>query len=172
MKIDWKVYAAVMGLALIAAIALFIAKIFYLVGAILATLLLALLLGVMKPVKYLGIELVTLSTILIGIMFGSLIGAVYGAVVLIAHLILGRYYIGPYLLWLLPEYALIGVVSGVMGNGIISLVGVSVIAGMNFVNLFLTFLVDRERVGPYVPYVLGNVVINSLLLMQVMPLLL
>lgn len=172
MKIDGRIYAAVVGLLVLAAIALFIGKVFYMLAAILATLALAVLLGFMQPVKYIGIELVTLSTIFAGIMFGSLAGAVYGVMILLAHLVLGRYYIGPYLVWLLPEYAALGAVAGIMGSGIIGLFGISFIVSMNLANLLMTFLVDRERTAHHLPYVLGNTIINSLLLVQVMPLLL
>lgn len=169
MKVDWKIYAVAIGLVALAILFIFLGKILYLLGAVLVTLTLALMLGFIKPLKYIGIELVTLSSIFVGINFGPIIGGIYSFTTLIAHLVLGRYYIGSYLVWLIPEYVALGVLSGILGKDIIGLTGVVIIVAINSVNLLLTFLVENDRVAAHLPYAIGNTVLNTLFLTQIMP---
>lgn len=85
---------------------------------------------------------------------------------LLAHLILGDYYIGTYLIWLIPEYILLGVLSGIFETGIIGPLGVAFIIGMNALNLFFTFLGENERFMKELPFAIGNSIINSVILIQ------
>ena len=166
MKLDWKIYAVGIGIILLVVMILFLEKVFLFLIIILVTLLLALILRFLHPVKYLGVELVTLSTMLVGVVYGPVIGGIYGFTMLLAHLIVGDYFIGTYLMWLLPEYVLLGVLSGIFGAGIIGPLGVSFIVGMNLLNLILTFVGENERFAKELPFAVGNAVINSILLIQ------
>ncbi len=69
-------------------------------------------------------------------------------------------------MWIIPGYILLGVLSGIFGTGIIGPLGVSFIIGMNMLNLFFTFLGENERFMKELPYVIGNSIINSVILIQ------
>lgn len=166
MKLDWKIYSILAGILILTVMVLFLKKFFFFFAIILATSLLALILRFLHPIKYLGIELVTLSTMLVGVVYGPVIGGVYAFVMLLMHLILGDYYIGTYLIWLIPEYILLGVLSGIFGSGIIGHLGVAFIIGMNALNLFFTFLGENERFMKELPFAIGNSIINSVILIQ------
>ena len=166
MKLDWKIYSVLAGVLVLTVMVLFLKKFFFFFAIILTTSLLAVILRFLHPLKYLGIELVTLSTMLVGVVYGPVVGGIYAFVILLVHLILGNYYIGTYLMWIIPGYILLGVLSGIFGTGIIGPLGVSFIIGMNMLNLFFTFLGENERFMKELPYVIGNSIINSVILIQ------
>lgn len=166
-KLDWKIYSILLGILLLAVLVLFLKKFLFFLIIVGATILVAFILRFLQLLKYAGVELVTLSTLLVGVVYGPLIGGIYGFVLLLAHLIVGNYYIGTYLMWLLPEYVLLGVLSGILGEGIIGYIGMSFIVGMNLLNAFLTFLGENERFVKELPFAIGNSLINSILLLQV-----
>jgi len=166
MKLDWKIYSSAVGILILIVMVMFLGKIFFFFLIALVTILIAVILGFVQPVKYLGIELVTLSTILVGVVYGPVLGGVYGFTILLTHLVLGRYYMGSYLMWVIPEYILLGVLSGIFGAEITGYLGVSFIIGMNFLNVIFTFLVENERFVKELPYAIGNSAINSLLFLQ------
>lgn len=166
MRLDWKIYSIAAGMALLLVSVLLLEKFFLFILITAGTALLAFLLGFAQPVKYLGVELVTLTTMLVGVVYGPLLGGVYGFTMLLAHLILGRYYIGSYLMWTIPEYAMLGVLSGIFRTGILGPVGLSLIVSVNLLSLVLTFIAESERAGKELPYVVGNIVINSILFIQ------
>lgn len=166
MKLDWKIYSIAVGILVLAVMVLFLKKFFFFLVISSATALLAVVLRFLHPAKYLGIELVTLSTIFVGIVYGPVIGGVYAFVMLLVHLVLGDYYIGTYLVWLLPEYILLGVLAGIFGTGMIGSLGVAFIVGMNTMNLIFTFIGENERVVKELPFAIGNSLINSVILVR------
>lgn len=166
MKLDWKIYSIAIGILVLVVMVIFLKKFFFFLVISLATALLALILRFLHPVKYLGIELVTLSTILVGVVYGPIVGGIYAFVMLLMHLILGDYYIGTYLIWVVPEYILLGILSGIFGTGIIGPLGVAFIIGLNVLSLFFTFLGENERFVKELPYAIGNSIINSVVLVQ------
>ncbi len=166
MKLDWKIYAAIIGLLVLGVMIFFLKKFFFFLAIISATALLAGILKFLHPVKYTGLELVTSSTMLVGIVYGPVIGGIYGFTMMLVHLILGDYYIGAYLMWLLPEYVLLGILSGILGTEIIGFIGVFFIAGLNLLNLFFTFVGENERFVKELPFAIGNIIINSFILLQ------
>ncbi len=165
MNIDWKVYSALAGVALLVLMALFINKLFFFLIISLATVLVALILRFGKPLKYMGVELITLTTMIVGAAYGPIIGGVYAFSFLLIQLVLGDYYIGTYLVWVLPEYVLLGVISGVFASNLNS-IGIVLIIGLNVTNLIFTFLSENERFFKELPYAIGNSMINSVLFMQ------
>lgn len=166
MKLDWKIYSIAIGILILAIMVLFLKKFFFFLIISLVTVLLALVLRFLHPVKYLGIELVTLSTIFVGVVYGPVIGGIYAFVMLLAHLVVGNYYIGTYLMWLLPEYILLGVLAGILGTGIISTIGVTFIISLNAMNLLFTLIGENERFAKELPFAIGNSIINSVILIQ------
>ena len=163
--VDWKVYSVLIGIALLGFVALFLHKLFFFLVISLATSLVALILRFVKPLKYMGIELVTLSTMLVGASYGPIIGGIYAFTLLLTHLVLGDYYIGVYLIWVLPEYVLLGVMSGVFASNLDS-IGIAFVIGMNIMNLIFTYLNENDRFFKELPYAIGNSLINSFLFVQ------
>ncbi len=166
MNIDWKTYSIVGGSLLLIITLFFLEKVFFFFVITIAALLLAVILGLFPPLKYAGLELVTSSTILVGIIYGPVLGGIYGFTMLLAHLVIGQYYIGPYLTWVLPEFILLGIFSGIFKGSMIGPVGVAFVIGINLISMLFTFLVEKDRVGKELPYVIGNVMINSFLITQ------
>ena len=166
MKLDWKIYSIIIGILLLATMFIFLEKFFFFLIIVLATILVALILGFAQPLKYIGIELVTISTMIVGVVYGPIIGGAYAFTILPIHFMLGRYYIGTFVVWVIPEYILLGVLSGILGTGIIGPLGVSLIVGLNLMSLFFTFIGESERVGKEIPYAIGNAIINSIIFIQ------
>lgn len=138
-------------------------KIFFLLTATGASVVISLILGLIPPMKIVGIELVTFSTIMVGNLFGSLVGAIFGVSLLITHLILARYHGGPYIIWILPEYVLIGVLSGILTD--VKML-VAMIVGINLLNIILTFVFYRENFMKHFIFSIGTVVFNSILILK------
>ncbi|MBI1978633.1 MAG: hypothetical protein HYS62_01060 [Candidatus Aenigmarchaeota archaeon] len=168
MRLDWKIYVIAAGALLLGLMILFLEKVFFFLIIALATILVAIVLRFVPPLKYLGIELVTLSTMLVGIVYGPVLGGIYAVTILLAHLIIGDYYIGAFLAWVVPLYISLGIASGILGGNLIGVLGVMVIAGINALSLFLTFIGESERVAKEMPYVIGNTLINSVLILNVL----
>ncbi len=166
MRLDWKIYSIGVGVLLLAIMILFLEKIFFLLVISLATVLTAIILRFVHPLKYIGIELVTLSTILVGVTYGHVVGGIYAFVILLTHLMLGDYYMGTYLMWVVPEYVLLGALTGIIGTGVIGPLGVAFIIGLNLMSLFFTFVGESDRVAKELPYVIGNIIINSVVLLK------
>lgn len=165
-KLDWKIYAIAIGALLLSVLIFFLQKVFLFLIIALATAIVALALRFLRPIKYVGIELVTLSTMLVGVAYGPVIGGIYAFTILLVHLILGDYYIGTYLMWILPEYTLLGILSGIFRTEIMGPLGVAFIVGLNLMSLFFTFIGENERFVKELPYSIGNSAINSLVFIQ------
>ncbi len=111
-------------------------------------------------VKWTGIELATVSTVLIGTMFGPATGAVAGFFIIILQLSAGQY-IGPYVLWVIPGYILAGFLPSILSGNIFT-VGMTIIVGLQVLFSLMTFLVTPGGLSKYLPYAAGNVVFNFL----------
>jgi len=138
-------------------------EIFFLLTATTVSIIISLVIRFFEPIKIIGIELVTFSTILVGSFFGSPVGAVFGISLLIIHLIVANYHGGPYIAWILPEYVLIGAVSGFLTD--VNMLVVMVV-GINIVNTILTLIFYRENFGKHFIFSLGNAVFNAVLLLK------
>jgi len=138
-------------------------EIFFLLTATIVSIIISLIIRFFEPIKILGIELVTFSTILAGSFFGSSVGAVFGICLLILHLIVANYHGGPYIVWILPEYALIGVVSRFLIDAKMLVV---MVAGINILNSILTLVFYRENFGKHFVFSLGNAVFNAILILK------
>ncbi len=163
MRLDWKVYLIIVGILLLGIFAIFLKNILVFVMFVILTCAVALFVRFVPILKYIGLELITLTTIFAGVIYGPVVGGIYGLVLLLAHLLLGEYYIGVYVVWLIPEYILLGILSGTSSN-IGGILGISFIVIMNVLNLIFTAFTEGERLGRHVPYVIGNIVINCAVL--------
>ena len=117
-------------------------KIFFFLTTTAISIIVSLIIGYAGPMKIVGIELVTFSTILVGNIFGSITGAFFGVSLFIIHIIAARYRGGPYLIWVLPIYALMGILSGVIFDVKIL---VEMVIGVNILDNVLTFFLYREN---------------------------
>ncbi len=117
--------------------------------------------------KGLGIELVTLTTVVIGIKFGPESGAIAGLLLMATHMISGQFN-GAYLLWVIPSYAGIGFVAGIAGMEI-AMLGLALTVGANVLFTLLTMAVTPEGVKYFVPHAAGNILFNAVIFTQVAP---
>ena len=138
-------------------------KVFFLLTFAGASIIVSLIIRFVQPMKIVGIELVTFSTILIGSLFGSFVGAIFGVCLLVIHLIAGNYSGGPYLLWIFPEYIAIGILCGFLTDVKILVV---MIVGINLLNIILTMNLYRENSGNHLIFSIGNMVFNSILILN------
>lgn len=163
LKLNYKIILIAV-ISLILLILLFTQKkIFLLLTAITASVIVSLIIRLFQPVKIVGIELVTFSTILIGSLFGSSVGAIFGVSLLVVHLIAASYHGGPYLVWIVPEYALIGALAGFLTDAKMLVV---MIVAVNVLNGILTMIFYRENFGKHLIFSVGNAVFNSVLILN------
>ncbi len=117
--------------------------------------------------KGLGIELVTLTTVIIGIKFGPGAGAVAGFLLMATHMISGQF-TGAYILWVIPSYAAVGFIAGTVGIEI-TVLGIALTVAANVLFTALTMLVTPEGVKYFIPHAAGNILFNAVIFTQVAP---
>lgn len=133
---------------------------------VLAAILLDFAIFAFPALKYFGIELVTFATVLIGFAYGPAAGAVAGLVLLVFHLAIARYSLGTYIVWLIPEYVLVGFLSGLLqAIGFMNL-GFYAAIGINLTNIFLSLFFDMENFSGNIVYSITNCAFNIFLFMQ------
>lgn len=118
-------------------------------------------------IKMLGIELVTLTTVLIALQMGAEAGAVAGLALMTAHMVAGQYS-GPYLLWVIPSYAVAGFVAGIADVGITTL-GIGIAVVLNVIFTGLTSVISPKGLSQQLPHAVGNIVFNSILFLYLAP---
>lgn len=138
-------------------------KIFFLLTATMVSVIISLIIRFFEPIKIIGVELVTFSTILVGSLFGSFVGAVFGVSLLIIHLIVSGYSGGPYLIWILPTYALIGILSGFLTD---VRMFIAMVIGINVLDNVLTLIFYRENFSKTFIFSIGNAVFNTILILK------
>lgn len=131
------------------------------------TLVLSLVMMLVRPLKYLGIEFVTFTTVLFGFVYGPGSGMITGLVLVTLHLLIGQYRLGPYLLWVIPEYGLLGYLAGIMTNVGFLNFGIYSIIVINAMNILLTMIAESENIFRSLPYNLTNILFNILLFTQI-----
>jgi hypothetical protein len=117
--------------------------------------------------KHIGIELVTFTTILVGFVWGPASGMTVGFVLLLLHLIIGRYAFSTYLVWTIPEYIAIGYLAwALQGLGFVT-VGIYISVALAVINSILTFILSNNYFFKYLPYAVGNAMFNAVLFIYV-----
>jgi len=154
---------ALMVLGALVIIALLITNLFVISIFIGASLVVSLIIGKLK-IKGIGVELVTFVTVLSSLAYGPAAGAIIGLVLIIFHLAIPQYS-GAYIIWVIPEYMLAAVVATTLSGSAAS-IGIIVTLALNAINVLLTFLVYKEHLPNYLPYVVTNVIFNALLFTQ------
>ena len=118
-------------------------------------------------IKQLGIEFVTLTTVLVALTMGPEAGALAGFFLMAEHMIAGQYS-GAYLIWVIPGYAAAGFIAGVVSLPVTAL-GIGIAIGLNTVFTALTALVTPDATPYFLPHAVGNVVFNAALFIYLAP---
>jgi hypothetical protein len=163
LKLNYKIIAISVASLILLLLFLLLKKFFFLFIATGISIALSIGIGFFPPMKVFGIELVTFSTILAGTFFGPVTGAVFGVCLLIIHLIAARYSGGPYIIWTIPSYALIGALSGFLTE--VKLL-VTMVIGVILLDNILTLAFYKENYVKTLIFSVGNLAFNILLLLN------
>ena len=117
--------------------------------------------------KMIGIELVTLTTVLVALTMGAEAGALAGFFLMTGHMVSGQYS-GAYLVWVIPGYAAAGFLAGTLNMPITTL-GIGLAVGLNAVFTFLTAGITPEALPYFIPHAVGNVLFNAALFIYLAP---
>lgn len=119
-------------------------------------------------IKMLGIELVTLTTVLTALQMGAGAGAIAGLILMTAHMVAGQYS-GVYLFWVIPSYAAAGFVAGTVSLDI-TVLGIGIAVVLNTVFTALTSIMSPpQALSAQIPHAVGNIVFNSILFLYLAP---
>ena len=141
-------------------IGLFFSKAVFVFFMMIATVGVAFVILFFPPLKHIGIEFVTFTTILVGFVWGPGSGMTAGFILLILHLIIGRYALATYLVWTITEYIGIGFLSGTLQSlGFVN-VGMYLSVGIVVVNSIISFIFTNQYFYKYLPYAIGNAIFN------------
>ena len=132
---------------------------FLIVVFFIATVLIASLINISR-IRIIGIEFATFIGVVTAIAYDPLIGAILGAVLVTMHMIVANY-IGPYIVWVVPSYAIGSYFAGIIGStGNVAITGLYAVLLINGISMFFTVIFYRRNIGAYIPYLLTNVIIN------------
>jgi hypothetical protein len=163
LRLNYKIIiVAVMSLILLI-LFLIQRKFFFLFIATGLSIVLSIIIGFFPPLKVFGIEFVTFSTILAGSFYGPVTGAVFGVCLLIIHLIAARYNGGPYIVWTIPSYIIVGVLSGFLTE--VKML-VAMVVGVILLDNILTFTFYKENFMKTIIFSIGNLAFNILLIVN------
>lgn len=118
-------------------------------------------------IKMLGIELVTLTTVLTALQMGPEAGAIAGFVLMTAHMVAGQFS-GAYILWVIPSYAIAGFVAGIAGTDITT-IGIGIAFILNIVFTAITSVISPQGLSGQIPHAIGNTVFNAVIFMYIAP---
>ncbi len=163
-----------LDLKIILAIAAIVIGIFFffswllVISLIVATMLVSFIVGKMR-IRNIGIELVAFTAILTGFLYGTTAGIVVGLILIVFHLVMGGF-LGEYIIWTIPEYALMGYLASIMAlSQSITSIGMILVIGINIINIIITAAIYRGRVANHFPWVLTNILFNAALFIFLAP---
>lgn len=109
--------------------------------------------------KQIGIELATLSTVLIAVAYGPMVGAGMGFALIILLVTAGQY-TGSYIIWVIPSYAVAGFIAGSLASMDITVLGIGLTIGMQAVFATLTSVSAAGQLNRYLPFAVTNIIFN------------
>lgn len=168
LKLNYKIILIVVASLILLTVFLTQKKIFFFLIATAVSIGVSLVIGLFGPLKIVGLELVTFSTILVGSLFGSTVAAIFGVCLFIIHIFAARYSGGPYIIWVIPTYALIGILSGFLTDVRFL---VAMVIGVNVLDLALTSALYKSNLGKTLIFCIGNVIFNTFLILNLFKLL-
>jgi hypothetical protein len=125
-------------------------------------------LGSRTVLKKLGVELVTFTTVVTGVLFGMLPGIISGVVLIIIHDIITNR-IHNYWVVVVPLFGVVGALAGLYPNINIILLGVGLTL-FSHITFMVFQTVTRHFPVRYVPYFVLNVFLNAALFYSIAPL--
>ncbi len=146
---------------------LFISNLIVFAGLVVLSIVLSLFVN-KTNIRNIGIEFILFTTVFAGVSYSPQAGAIVGFILIVFHLIVAQY-MGPYLLWVIPQYALAGFLAGKFSSLHASTLGLYLVILMNGIGIFCTLLFTREELGEYMPYTITNVIFNFLLFKFIAP---
>ena len=115
-----------------------------------------------------GIELIALTTIITGYVYGATAGIVLGLVLIVFHLVIGGF-LGIYIIWTIPEYVALGYLASIMTSMPIATVGIILVLGLNITNMVLTSVIFGARAASHLPWAITNIILNVPLFLFLAP---
>lgn len=163
-RIEWK------NVALLAVAVIILATYFklFVVAVLIAAVVLVSLFVQKFQLRLFGLELVTFSTVVIGVAYGPAVGAVLGMVIVLIQLVLSGYF-GIYYLWVIPEYALAGYLASQWASQDILSVGLNITLILQAINITLTYFFDRYSFFQHIVYSATNIAFNFLMFLLLGP---
>ncbi|MFB6191363.1 MAG: hypothetical protein ABEJ64_02955 [Candidatus Nanohaloarchaea archaeon] len=165
-----KVYRPLVAIAAAAVAALYFTSYVVTAALVVGTAVTAFMMNKLN-MKQVGVELATLSTILIAVTYGPVVGAVVGLAVITLQVTAGQY-TGSYIIWVIPSYGIAGFIAGSLSGADIFTLGFGLTAGMQVVFAALTSVMASGNLSRYLPYAVTNVLFNFAVFMYVAPALL
>ncbi len=121
--------------------------------------------------KQVGVELATLSTVVIGVAYGPIPGSLMGLALIMLQMTAGQY-TGSYIVWVIPAYPVAGFIAGTFNGVGIFVLGAGLTAGMQALFAVMTAVTVAGNFPRYFPYAATNVVFNLTMFMYVAPVIL
>jgi hypothetical protein len=114
-----------------------------------------------------GIELVTFTTVVTGVMFGMVPGAFTGMILVLIHdLMMGR--IAPYLIIVIPTFGAVGALASTFSNVNIFILGIGLTLFSHVLFIVWQTVTSKFPIR-YLPHFVVNVVINFFLFSNIAP---
>jgi hypothetical protein len=117
--------------------------------------------------KRAGLELVTFTTVVAGVMYGIIPGAIVGIVLVVIHDLLSHRIAG-YLLIVVPLFGAIGALASVFAGADIVLLGMGLTIFSHIIFVLWQSMTHRFPVT-YMPYLAANVLLNFFLFKNFAP---
>jgi len=164
-RMSLKTKAILVGVTCLILLILFLTQkpMFFLLLVTAVSIVISVIIGFFSPLKVIGVELVTFSTIIAGSFFGSAFAAVFGVCLLVIHLIVSRYTGGPYLVWTIPSYIVLGILSGFLTD--VRLL-IAMVVGIIVLDNIFTLVFYKENYMKTLIFSVGNIAFNVILLLN------
>ncbi|MEM7825019.1 MAG: hypothetical protein QXO27_03540 [Candidatus Aenigmatarchaeota archaeon] len=115
--------------------------------------------------RFVGLELVTFTTVIFGYVYGPWMGGVFGLVLVVIHFIITQSF-GGYMVWVIPEYIAAGVVASIFTSTSITMIGVAIISVIVLMNILFTTVFYYSNLPKYIFFAVTNLAFNIFLFLM------
>lgn len=112
-----------------------------------------------------GLEFTTLTTTILGIVYGPEIGAA-AALILITFQMFGGGHKGVYIFWVIPTYVIVGFLAGFLSGYDPIMLAIGLLIFIHTVCTLLTAVITPGNLHMYITYAAGNMVFNLFLILS------
>ncbi|MBI4894939.1 MAG: hypothetical protein HY831_00455 [Candidatus Aenigmarchaeota archaeon] len=120
-------------------------------------------------IRNIGLELVAFTAIITGFIYGATAGIAVGLILIVFHLAVAGFF-GVYVIWTIPEYGLMGYLAATLAaSHSITFIGLSLVIGINVVNMIITASLFRGHSAKHLPWVFTNILFNAILFIFLAP---